>query len=87
MDGTVKREELSPRGPAVPRKDDICFPSRAWGVLSWSSLPSPQSSSEYRSYSQYQSCYSCTCEDQDATQQSMCASYTHMQTVQGVAVA
>ncbi|KAB0351321.1 hypothetical protein FD754_016178 [Muntiacus muntjak] len=86
--GPMKREQLSPRpGPAIPHTENIYFPGKGRGMLSWSSSPSSQSSSEYQSYSQYQSCYSCTYGDQDAAQQSMCAFYTHVQTVQGVAVA
>lgn len=85
--GAVKREETSPRpGPAVPHEEDIYLAGRPRAMLSWSSSPSSQSSSEYQSYSQYQSCYSCTYEE-DAAQQSLCALYTHVQTVQGVAVA
>ncbi|XP_014697037.3 protein FAM170B [Equus asinus] len=85
--GTVKREEASPR-PRSPclHEEDICFVSRARRMLSWSSSPSSQSSSEYQSYSQYQSCCSCAYQE-DAAQQSVCAFYTHVQTVQGVAVA
>ncbi|XP_004432505.1 PREDICTED: putative protein FAM170B [Ceratotherium simum simum] len=85
--GTIKREESSPR-PGLPflHEEDICFVSRARRMLSWSSSPSSQSSSEYQSYSQYQSCCSYM-HDEDAAQQSVCAFYTHVQTVQGVAVA
>ncbi|KAM5244552.1 protein FAM170B [Hipposideros larvatus] len=86
--GTIKREESSLQpGPAIPHQEDICFASRAQRMLSWSSSPSSQSSSEYQSYSQYQSCCSCLYGDEDAAQQSVCAFYTHVQTVQGVAVA
>ncbi|XP_039728287.1 protein FAM170B [Pteropus medius] len=86
--GSTKREELSPQlGPAIPHQEDICFTSRAQGMLSWSSSPSSQSSSEYQSYSQYQSCCSYPYGNEDTTKQSMCAFYTHVQTVQGVAVA
>ncbi|KAM9197863.1 protein FAM170B [Dugong dugon] len=86
--GTMKREE-SPPGPgqAVPHDRDLYFSSRALGALSWSSSPSSQSSSEYQSYSQYQSCYSCMYDPEDGAQQSVCAFYTRVQTVQGVAVA
>uniref|UniRef100_A0A8D2AJQ6 Family with sequence similarity 170 member B n=1 Tax=Sciurus vulgaris TaxID=55149 RepID=A0A8D2AJQ6_SCIVU len=85
--GNIKREETSPRpGPALPHEKDICFTARARGMLGWSSSPSSQSS-DYQSYSQYQSCYSCMYNDQDATPQSVCALYTRVQTVRGVAVA
>uniref|UniRef100_A0A8C0AAH8 Family with sequence similarity 170 member B n=1 Tax=Bos mutus grunniens TaxID=30521 RepID=A0A8C0AAH8_BOSMU len=86
--GPVKREQLSPRpAPAIPHVENVYFSGKGRGMLSWSSSPSSQSSSEYQSYSQYQSCHSCTYGDQDAAQQSMCAFYTHVKTVQGVAVA
>ena len=86
--GPVKRELLSPPlGPAIPHAENVYFSGKGRGMLSWSSSPSSQSSSEYQSYSQYQSCHSCTYGDQDAAQQSMCAFYTHVKTVQGVAVA
>lgn len=86
--GPMKREQLSPRpGPAIPQAENTYFSGEGRRMLSWSSSLSSQSSSEYRSYSQYQSCCSCTHGDQDAAQQSMCAFYTHVQTVQGVAVA
>ncbi|KAI4529223.1 hypothetical protein MG293_020471 [Ovis ammon polii] len=86
--GPVKREQLSPRpGPAIPQAENTYFSGEGRRMLSWSSSLSSQSSSEYRSYSQYQSCCSCTHGDQDAAQQSMRAFYTHVQTVQGVAVA
>ncbi|XP_057592938.1 protein FAM170B [Hippopotamus amphibius kiboko] len=86
--GTSKREEPSLRpGPAVPHEDNIYFSGKSRGMLSWSSSPSSQSSSEYQSYSQYQSCYSCTYSSEDAAQESVCAFYTHVKTVQGVAVA
>ncbi|CAD7686238.1 unnamed protein product [Nyctereutes procyonoides] len=86
--GAVKKEETSLwPGPAILHEEDIYLASRAQVMLSWSSSPSSQSSSEYQSYSQYQSCYSCTYDDEDTAQQSMCAFYTHVQTVQAVAVA
>ncbi|KAF6317177.1 family with sequence similarity 170 member B [Rhinolophus ferrumequinum] len=86
--GTIKREDSAlPPGPAIPHHEDMCFASRAAGKLSWSSSPSSQSSSEYQSYSQYQSCCSYLYSDEEATPQSVCAFYTHVQTVQGVAVA
>ncbi|XP_004765904.2 protein FAM170B [Mustela putorius furo] len=86
--GAIKREQTSPRpGPAVPHEDDVYLANKARAMLSWSSSLSSQSSSEYQSYSQYQSCYSCAYDDEDAAQQSVCAFYTHVQTVQGVAVA
>ncbi|XP_047558891.1 protein FAM170B [Lutra lutra] len=86
--GAIKREQTSPRpGPAIPHEDDVYLASKAQAMLSWSSSLSSQSSSEYQSYSQYQSCYSCAYDDADAAQQSVCAFYTHVQTVQGVAVA
>ncbi|XP_013964246.1 LOW QUALITY PROTEIN: protein FAM170B [Canis lupus familiaris] len=88
LSGAVKKEETSLwPGLAILHEEDIYLASRAQVMLSWSSSPSSQSSSEYQSYSQYQSCYSCTYEDEDTAQQSMCAFYTHVQTVQGVAVA
>ncbi|KAM4851818.1 protein FAM170B isoform 2-T3 [Thomomys bottae] len=84
----MKREESSPRpGPALPH-EDIYFTSRARGILGWSSsLSSSESSAEYQSYSQYQSCCSCLHDQQDSPPQSVCALYTHVQTVRGVAVA
>ncbi|XP_004408680.1 PREDICTED: putative protein FAM170B [Odobenus rosmarus divergens] len=86
--GAVKREEPSPRpGPAIPHEEDLYLAGRARAMLRWSSSPSAQASSEYQSYSQYQSCSSCTYDGEDAAQQSTCAFYTHVQTVQGVAVA
>ncbi|XP_004680722.1 PREDICTED: putative protein FAM170B [Condylura cristata] len=86
--GPLKREEtcLLP-GPCISQEDNLYFSAiRARGMLSWSSSQSSQSSSEYQSYSQYQSCYSCMYDEKDA-QQSVCALYTHVQTVKGVAVA
>ncbi|XP_007936876.1 protein FAM170B [Orycteropus afer afer] len=86
--GAVKREESPPQlDPDVPHKEDLYFSSRGPGVLSWRSSPSSQSSSEYQSYSQYKSCYSSMCNQEDGAQQSVCAFYTHVQTVRGVAVA
>ncbi|XP_077602575.1 protein FAM170B [Crocuta crocuta] len=87
--GAMKREETPPQpGPAPLHGEDVYLACRARAMLGWSSSPSsPSSSSEYQSYSQYQSCYSCMYDDEDTAQQSMCAFYTHVQTVQGVAVA
>lgn len=88
LSGTTKREEPSPQpGPAIPHEEDIYFWGKGRRMLSWSSSPSSKSSSEYQSYSQYQSCYSSSYSNEDAAQQSMCAFYTHVKTVQGVAVA
>ncbi|KAI6049303.1 protein FAM170B isoform X2 [Marmota monax] len=85
--GNIKNEETSPEsGPALPHEKDALFTARARGMLGWSSSPSSQSS-DYQSYSQYRSCFSCMCNDQDATPQSLCALYTRVQTVRGVAVA
>ncbi|XP_059934201.1 LOW QUALITY PROTEIN: protein FAM170B [Mesoplodon densirostris] len=85
---TSKREEPSPRpGLAVPHEEDIYFSGKGRGVLGWSSQPSSRSSSEYQSYSQYQSCSSAPCGGEDTARQSMCAFYTHGKTVQRVAVA
>ncbi|XP_029100678.1 protein FAM170B [Monodon monoceros] len=85
---TSKREEPSPRpGLAVPHEEDIYFSGKGRGMLGWSSSPSSRPSSEYQSYSQYQSCSSSTCGGEDTARQSMCAFYTHVKTVQGVAVA
>ncbi|XP_040826411.1 protein FAM170B [Ochotona curzoniae] len=85
----LKKDKLSPRlVPANPLNEDTCFLARPRRLLGWSSSPSSsQSSSEYHSYSQYQSCCSCLCGDEDAPPQSVCALYTHVQTVRGVAVA
>ncbi|XP_037352285.1 protein FAM170B [Talpa occidentalis] len=86
--GPLKREEtcLLP-GPGISQEEDLYFSAvRARRRLSWTSSPTSQSSSEYQSYSQYQSCCSCMYDDADA-QQSVCALYTHVQTVKGVAVA
>ncbi|XP_042552248.1 protein FAM170B [Dipodomys spectabilis] len=85
---TMKRDESSPRpGPALPH-EDIFFTARPRGLLGWSSsLSSSESSAEYQSYSQYQSCCSCLHDPKDAPPQSVCALYTHVQTVRGVAVA
>lgn len=86
--GVTKREASSlQQGPAIPHQKDIWFASRARRMLSCSSSSSSQSSSEYQSYSQYHSCYSCLHGDEDASQQSVYAFYTHVQTVRGVAVA
>ncbi|XP_053440266.1 protein FAM170B [Nycticebus coucang] len=86
--GAIKKEESPPgSGPAIPCEEDIYLAARAQGILGWSSSPSSETSSEYQSYSQCQSCCSCTCEDENASPQSVCAFYTHVQTVQGVAVA
>uniref|UniRef100_A0A8C8Y3X2 Family with sequence similarity 170 member B n=1 Tax=Panthera leo TaxID=9689 RepID=A0A8C8Y3X2_PANLE len=86
--GTVEREETPSRsGPAIPHEENVCLAHRAPAMLSWSGSSSSRSSSEYQSYSQYQSCYSCLYDDEDAAQRSVCAFYTHVQTVQGVAVA
>ncbi|XP_064344012.1 transmembrane protein 273 isoform X1 [Camelus dromedarius] len=86
--GTTEREEPSPQpGPATPHKEDVYFSGKGRRMLSWSSSLLSESSSEYQSYSQDQSCYSCTYSDKDAAQQNMCAFYTHVKTVQGVAVA
>ncbi|XP_012668111.1 protein FAM170B [Otolemur garnettii] len=85
--GTIKREESPPRpGPAIPC-EDIYLAARAQGILGWSTSPSSDTSSEYQSYSQCQSCFSYMCEDENASPQSVCAFYTHVQTVRGVAVA
>ncbi|XP_025252594.1 protein FAM170B [Theropithecus gelada] len=85
--GTIQREGSSPRPrPAIPRDEGLYFSARAQGMLVWSSSPSSESS-EYQSYSQYQSCCSCMCDEDSAAPQSVCAFYTHVQTVQGVAVA
>ncbi|XP_006897792.1 PREDICTED: putative protein FAM170B [Elephantulus edwardii] len=73
-------------GPAMPHEEDITF-SKTRGTLSWSSSSSSQSSKDYQSYSQYQSCYSCLYDQENGSQQSVCAFYTHVQTVRGVAVA
>ncbi|XP_075384122.1 protein FAM170B [Tenrec ecaudatus] len=84
---TMKREKSPPpQRPAIPHDEHPYF-SRFRGVLSWSSSPSSQSSSEYQSYSQYQPCPSCLHEQENGAQQSTCAFYTHVQTVRGVAVA
>nr|AAI17715.1 Family with sequence similarity 170, member B [Mus musculus]AAI28504.1 Family with sequence similarity 170, member B [Mus musculus]AAI28505.1 Family with sequence similarity 170, member B [Mus musculus] len=85
----MRRNESSPRpGPAFLPDDDIYLAARAQGVLGWSSSPSSQSSSEYQSYSQYQSWDSSKSEEQQETPpESVCALYTHVQTVRGVAVA
>ncbi|XP_062943840.1 protein FAM170B [Cynocephalus volans] len=86
--GTTKREESSAwRGPTIPLEEDFCVATRARGMLSWTSSPTSQSSSEYQSYSRYQSCCPCTCDAEDAGPQSVCAFYTRVQTVRGVAVA
>ncbi|CAO2637973.1 Protein FAM170B [Lemmus lemmus] len=87
--GTMRRNESSPRpGPALLPEDDIYLAARAHRMLGWSSSPSSQSSSEYQSYSQYQSWASSRSEEeQDAPPESVCALYTHVQTVRGVAVA
>ncbi|XP_004453650.1 protein FAM170B [Dasypus novemcinctus] len=86
--GNLEKEEDSPRPAcAFAYEEDLYFPSRAPGLLSWSSSPSPEPSSEYQSYSQYQSCFSCMCDPENAAPQSICALYTRVQTVQGVAVA
>ncbi|EDL24846.1 mCG6354, partial [Mus musculus] len=87
--GAMRRNESSPRpGPAFLPDDDIYLAARAQGVLGWSSSPSSQSSSEYQSYSQYQSWDSSKSEEQQETPpESVCALYTHVQTVRGVAVA
>nr|XP_010961791.1 PREDICTED: putative protein FAM170B [Camelus bactrianus] len=86
--GTTEREEPSPQpGLATPHKEDVYFSGKGRRMLSWSSSLLSESSSEYQSYSQDQSCYSCTYSDKDAAQQNMCAFYTHVKTVQGVAVA
>ncbi|XP_076980763.1 protein FAM170B [Tamandua tetradactyla] len=86
--GNLKKDESPPRpGPTFTYEENLFFTSRPRGLLSWSSSPSSESSSEYQSYSQYQSSVSCMCDSEDAAQQSICALYTHVQTVQGVAVA
>ncbi|XP_029771728.1 protein FAM170B isoform X1 [Suricata suricatta] len=87
--GAVQREGTSPRpGPTTLHEEDVYLASRARAMLGWSrSLSSQSSSSEYQSYSQYTSCYSSMNDDEDTAQQSVCAFYTHVQTVQGVAVA
>ncbi|XP_007526565.1 protein FAM170B [Erinaceus europaeus] len=86
--GILKREQSSPQpGPALPHEDDLFFIPRSRGMLSWSSSPTSESSSEYQSYSQYQSCYSHANEDENASQENVCAFYTHVKTVKGVAVA
>ncbi|XP_075866515.1 protein FAM170B [Microcebus murinus] len=85
--GTLKKEEPPPQpGPATPYAEDIYRAARGRGLLGWSSSPSSESSSEYRSYSQCPSCCSRTC-GEGAAPQSVCAFYTHVQTVRGVAVA
>ncbi|XP_052590322.1 protein FAM170B isoform X1 [Peromyscus californicus insignis] len=86
--GTMRRNESSPRpGPAF-LPEDIYLAARAHALLGWSSSPSSQSSSEYQSYSPYQSWTSSRFdEQQDAPPESVCALYTHVQTVRGVAVA
>nr|XP_006216171.2 protein FAM170B [Vicugna pacos] len=86
--GTTEREEPSLQPvPATPHKEDVYFSGKGRRMLSWSSSLLSESSSEYQSYSQDKSCYSCTYSDKDAAQQNMCAFYTHVKTVQGVAVA
>ncbi|XP_075843465.1 protein FAM170B [Microtus pennsylvanicus] len=87
--GTMRRNESSPRpGPAFLPEDDIYLAARTHRMLGWSSSPSSQSSSEYQSYSQYQSWASSRSEEeQNAPPESVCALYTHVQTVRGVAVA
>ncbi|XP_008832359.1 protein FAM170B [Nannospalax galili] len=85
--GTMKRDESSPGPALLLQHDSIYVAARAHGVLDWSRSLSSQSSSEYQSYSQYQSCCSGGCEDQEAAPESVCALYTHVQTVRGVAVA
>ncbi|XP_037659838.1 protein FAM170B [Choloepus didactylus] len=85
--GNLKKESPPRPGPAFAFEDDLFFASRARGLLSWSSSPTSETSSEYQSYSQYQSCFARVCDPEDAAQQSVCALYTHVQTVQGVAVA
>ncbi|KAL2769946.1 protein FAM170B [Daubentonia madagascariensis] len=86
--GTIKKEESPPRpGPAIPCEEDVYLAARARGMLGWSSSPSSESSSEYRSYSQCPSCCSCMYDDENAAPQKVCAFYTHVQTVRGVAVA
>uniref|UniRef100_A0A8C2LQG9 Family with sequence similarity 170, member B n=1 Tax=Cricetulus griseus TaxID=10029 RepID=A0A8C2LQG9_CRIGR len=87
--GTMKKNESSPQpGPAFLPEDDMYLEARAHGMLGWSSSLSSQSSSEYQSYSQYQSWASSRSEEQqDAPPESVCALYTHVQTVRGVAVA
>ncbi|XP_062069974.1 protein FAM170B [Lepus europaeus] len=84
--GILKDTHSPPPGPAIPHDEDTWFASRARRVLGWSSSPSSQSASEYQSYSQYKSCCSCVC-DEEGPPQSVCALYTHVQTVRGVAVA
>ncbi|KAK2098279.1 hypothetical protein P7K49_023730 [Saguinus oedipus] len=86
--GTIQKEDsphLRPE-PAIPQEEGLHFAARALGTLGWSSSPSSQSS-EYQSYSQYQSCCSCMCNEDNTAPQSVCAFYTHTQTVWGVAVA
>ncbi|XP_045424124.1 protein FAM170B [Lemur catta] len=86
--GTIKKEEAPPLpGPAAPCEEDIYLAARARGILGWSSSPSSESSSEYRSYSQCPSCCSLMCDAESGAPQSVCAFYTHVQTVRGVAVA
>lgn len=82
----TKEASALQQGPAVPHQKDVCFASRARSMSSCSSSSS-QSSSEYQSYSQYHSCYSCLHGDEGASQQSVYAFYTRVQTVRGVAVA
>ncbi|XP_021087225.1 protein FAM170B isoform X2 [Mesocricetus auratus] len=85
----MRRNESSPQpGPAFLPEDDIYLEPQAHGMLGWNSSLSSQSSSEYQSYSQYQSWPSSRSEEQqDAPPESVCALYTHVQTVRGVAVA
>ncbi|XP_054974639.1 protein FAM170B [Sorex araneus] len=75
------------RGPAIPYKEDLIFAAGAGSKLSFSSSLTSDTSSEYQSYSQYQSCFSSSYSDEDCPPQSVFAFYTHVRTVRGVAVA
>lgn len=86
--GPPKSKKLPPQqGPAIPYEEDLIFTSGTCSKLSCSSSPTSDSSSDYQSYSQYQSCLSSNYSDEDNVQKSVCAFYTHVQTVRGVAVA
>uniref|UniRef100_A0A2K6TBL9 Family with sequence similarity 170 member B n=1 Tax=Saimiri boliviensis boliviensis TaxID=39432 RepID=A0A2K6TBL9_SAIBB len=67
------RSSPHPRpGPAIPWEEGLYFTARALGMLE---------------SSEYQSCCSCMCNEDNAAPQSVCAFYTHVQTVRGLAVA
>nr|XP_044993096.1 protein FAM170B [Jaculus jaculus] len=84
--GESREEAGGEPGPALGKEDDSYLAAQTRRMLHWSSSPSSsKSASEHQSYCRY--CCVYRPDAQDAPPQSVCALYTHVQTVQGVAVA